>query len=146
MSVFIGCRELSLSIVVSVVELPENVFLMAHDSLLECVRNAPSDSDGDLPLVIWHLWRDFPRCVRHHVLPPCLWKTCLLEVSSICSNYGEFPFIELMSWELLCCQTNSYMQTMVFKECKAYVCLDVLKMQFFSKIEFCKDVISTQDL
>ena len=42
---------------------------MAHDSLLECMHNAPSDSDGDLPLVIWRLWGDCPKCVRHHVMP-----------------------------------------------------------------------------
>ena len=42
---------------------------MAHESSLECMRNAPSDSDGDLPLVIWNLWRDFPGCVRHHIMP-----------------------------------------------------------------------------
>ena len=42
---------------------------MALGSLLECVCNSPSDSDGDLPLVIWHFLRDFPSCVRHHVIP-----------------------------------------------------------------------------
>ena len=42
---------------------------MARDSLLECVRNAQSDLDRDLPLVIWYFWRDCPSCVRHHVMP-----------------------------------------------------------------------------
>ena len=42
---------------------------MARDSLLERVHNAPSDSDGDLPLVIWNFWGDFPKCVRHHIMP-----------------------------------------------------------------------------
>ena len=42
---------------------------MTDDSLLERVRNAPSDSNGDMPLVIWNFWRDCPKCVRHHVMP-----------------------------------------------------------------------------
>ena len=69
MSKFTGYGELSLSIVVSVVALPENICLVVHDPLLEFMFNALSDSDGDLPLVIWHFWRDCPRCVRHHVMP-----------------------------------------------------------------------------
>ena len=69
MSTFTGCRELSLSIVVSVVTLPKDVYLIVQDSLSEFMSNAPSDSDGDLPLAIWHYWRDCPRCVRHYVIP-----------------------------------------------------------------------------
>ena len=67
MSTFSGCRELSPSIVLCC-SIAQNVFLMAHDSLLECMRNDPSDSDGDLPLVIWHFWRECPSCVRYHVM------------------------------------------------------------------------------
>ena len=66
---FTGYGELSLSIVVSVVTLPEGVCLITYDSLLDFMYNSLSDSDGDLPLVIWHFWRDCPRCVRHHVMP-----------------------------------------------------------------------------
>ena len=54
MSVFTRCGKLSLSIVVSVDILLEDVCLIAHDSLLEFMSNAPSDSDGGLPLAIWH--------------------------------------------------------------------------------------------
>ena len=53
------CGDLSLSIVVSVVALPENVCLVVRDPLLEFVFNSPSDSDADLPLVIQHFLRDF---------------------------------------------------------------------------------------
>ena len=48
------CGNLSLPLVVSVVVLPGNVCLIARDSFLEFVSNAPSDSDGDLPLAIWN--------------------------------------------------------------------------------------------
>ena len=47
MSTFIGCGELSLSMVVSVSTLPEDVCLIVHDSLLGFMPNAPSVSDGD---------------------------------------------------------------------------------------------------
>ena len=53
MSMFTGYGELS--IVVSVVALPEDARLIIQDSLLEFMSNAPSDSDGDLPLAIWNL-------------------------------------------------------------------------------------------
>ena len=49
----------SLSIVVSVVALPENVCLVVRDPLLEFMFNALSDSDGDLPLAIQDFMRDF---------------------------------------------------------------------------------------
>ena len=55
MSMFTGYGELSLSIVVSVATLPEDVCLIVQDSLMEFMPNAPSDSDGDLSLAIWHL-------------------------------------------------------------------------------------------
>ena len=53
------CGDLSLSIVVSVLALPENVCLVAHDPLLEFMFNSLSDSDGDLPLAIQDFMRDF---------------------------------------------------------------------------------------
>ena len=58
MSMFTGYGELSLSIVISVVTLPESVCFITHDSLLEFKSNALVDSDGDLPLDIWHFLRD----------------------------------------------------------------------------------------
>ena len=51
--------DLSLSIIVSVVALPENVCLVVRDPLLEFMFNTPSDSDGDLPLAIQDFMRDF---------------------------------------------------------------------------------------
>ena len=50
---------MSLSIVVSVIALLENVFLIIRDPLLEFMFNALSDSDVNLPLVIQHFLRDF---------------------------------------------------------------------------------------
>ena len=55
MSMFTGCQKLSLPIVVSVATLPKDVCLIIHDSFSEFMSNAPSDSDGDLPLAIWPL-------------------------------------------------------------------------------------------
>ena len=54
---FVG--DLSFPLVVSVVVLPENVFLVVHNPLLEFMFNSPSDSDTDLPLVIHHFLRYF---------------------------------------------------------------------------------------
>ena len=48
-----------MSIVVSVVILPENVCLVVRDPLLEFMFNALSDSDGDLPLAIQDFMIDF---------------------------------------------------------------------------------------
>ena len=52
---FTGYGELSLYLVVSVVTLLEDVFWIVQGSLLESVFNAPSDSDGGVPLAIWHI-------------------------------------------------------------------------------------------
>ena len=76
MFAFIGRRELSLSIVVSVAALPENVCLIVCGPLLELMFNPPSDSDGGLPLAIRHFLRKSfnlestaPRSVGHHAMP-----------------------------------------------------------------------------
>ena len=53
MSMFSECRELSLSVVLRC-HITRRCLIM-QDSLLEFMSNAPSDLDGDLPLVIWHL-------------------------------------------------------------------------------------------
>ena len=48
-------------------------------------------------------------------------------------------FIEYPLCGFLCCQTISHMQTMLFKECKAYVCLEMFwKCVFYSKTKFAR--------
>ena len=51
--------NLSLPLVAGVATLPEDVCLIVHDSLLELMSNAPSESDGDLSLVVQRFLRDF---------------------------------------------------------------------------------------
>ena len=74
MSTFTGYGELSLSIVVSVPTLPEDVCLIVQDSLLEFMLNALSDGEGDLSQVNLQL-RDFLEILTG--LPQVCWiVTC----------------------------------------------------------------------
>ena len=109
--------------------------LIRQDSLLKC----PSDSGGDFPQAIWPL-RD---SVNLDLTAPDDGRWSCLPLGWKCfSTWGD-PFY----WEGFCSldirranfsvyQTNSYMQTTVFKQCKVYVCLEVLKMHFYQTKNF----------
>ena len=75
-----------------------------------------------------------PCVFRHHVMPIAYGRLVIGSVfPAEVIMFIEMMFvhwISIMRISLLC-QTISQMQTMSFKECKAYVCLEVLKMQFF---------------
>ena len=127
-----------MSIVVSVVALLENVFLIVRGPLLKLMFNSPGDSDGGLPWIFGTFERFLEpdstasRSVRHHVTP-LIMKGLLLEMYfhlRLFYPLRGFLFIEYLSCEFLCCRTICHMQTMTFKECKAYVCLEVLKFVF----------------
>ena len=127
MSTLSRCMELSLSIVLCC-SIVKNVFLMEHESLLECVCNAPSDSDGDLPPGYLELLERLPQVCLDIMSCPLLMEDLLLEVSfplrRFCPLRGCL-FIEYPLCGFLCCQTISHMQTVSFKGCKTHVYLEL---------------------
>ena len=108
-----------------------------------------------LPQVNWTLkdllqpWLDCPRLIEGwHVMPLVdrrlvVWKCRPFEVIFV--HWESFCFSEHSLYEFLRCQTNSQMRTMIFKQCKVYVCLEVLKKMRFLAESFLYDR-STQDL
>ena len=151
MSTFTGCGKLSLSIVVSVAALPENVFLIARGpscSIPQVIQ---------MEVCLWlfdtfegflESWLDFPQISLDTMSCLLIMKGLLLEMYFhfrwFCSLRG-FTFIEYSSCEFLCCWTISHIQTMAFKNEKL---MSVLKFRkcIFSKNRIYKNVNLTQGL
>ena len=125
--------------------MPENVFLIVCGPLLELMFNAPSDSDGGLPLAIRHFWEipwiltRLPPDQLDTMSYPLIMNGLLLEMSFhlrwFCSLRG-FQFIEYPLWKFLCCRTISHMQKMTFKNAKLMYVLKFWKCIFSKQQSF----------
>ena len=111
--------------------------LIVRDSFLEFMFNAPSDSDGDLPLDIWHFWEilwiltGLPQMMDNDHAVPLDWK-CFsiwgdLLVEKVFVHWIFIVRISLLFKQIVICNQCH------FKSAQAYVCLEIFGKCIFSK-------------
>ena len=142
MSTLSGCRELSLS-VVFVLPHYQKMFIWSY--MIRCWNSCPippSDSDGDLPLAIWHFW-ETPRILiglPHISRTPC--HAPWLEVFFYFRwsfSLRRFLFTEYSLWISLPFEQIIMCKQCHLKNAKLMSVLNILKMHFFIKqVNVCK--------